>query len=209
MSIFNFLKQKKFTREPREWQFFTKTTDKDYEFKTKSPYDIYDDEGQQLWNHVLLQLNRAVANNTENKEIFIEGNSRDLVIYAYRFRDGRRDNFNRKISNYLILKLTPEFAQKYMLQDFVNIVYSRKFALKNACPTGFDLADKFPVQWDDAKSMESRDENFLNAHPTAQNDDFSFEKKDFENDNKTWQTSKKENAIFLSTKFYPEKPKSK
>lgn len=209
MSIFNFLTQKKFTREPREWQFFTSVAHKDYELKTKSPYEKFDDEGYQLWNHVLIQSNRNMSNYSDNKEIFTQGNSKNLVIYLYHFRDGRKDKSNRDISSYLILKLTPEEASKYTIKDFANEIYSKKSSLRILYPTGFDLADKFPVQWDDTKPMESHDKNFLKTHPNSYEDDFAFQKEEFEIDNKTWQNLKKENATFLSTTFYPEKPKNK
>lgn len=97
----------------------------------------------------------------------------------------------------LILKLTPEEAAKYSLKDFASEVYSKKSSLRMLYPTGFDFVDQFPVTWDDGKPMESHDKGFLRARPSAYEDDFAFDKKDFQKGNIAWRESKMSNAIFV------------
>ena len=67
-------------------------------------------------------------------------------------------------------------------------------------PTGFDFVDQFPVTWGDKEPMESHDKVFLRSHPSAYEDDFAFEKKDFEKGNTAWYESKMDNAIFVECK---------
>ena len=200
MGIFDFLKQKKIRRLPRDWQFFTCTSVHDFEFKTKSPYSVTDDEASNLWQFALTYIQQH-AGRERGKESFLCVTSKNLSVYVYHFDDGRRDKSSRWLSNFLMVFVTPDEAKAYTFKDFVEEVYDKKSKQDTAYPTGFDFADKFPVIWNEQKSMESSSKAFLQSHPMAKGD-FAFDEQDFQRHNLAWQRSKKENATFLSTTFF-------
>ncbi len=208
MSIFDFLKQKKIKRLPKDWQFYTSTTLKDFQFKTKSPYgETLDDEAYALWLHTMSHV--RIHGRERGKESFTYATSKKLSLYLYHFDDGRKDACGRWISSFLMVFVTPDEAQKYTFKDFIKEINSKKANLGQDFPTAFDFTDKFPVIWDDEKPMESNNKSFLQAHKKAHGGDFAYEKEEFQKDNSIWRESKIEDATFLSTTFVPEKQKSK
>lgn len=207
MSIFKiFSKSPKIKRVPRDWQYFTKTRTVDYGYKTKSPYEVYDDEAKGVFQQALRFINSHHVGETK-KDHFLQASSKNLVQYIYCFNDGRMDCSGRRISSFLMLDLTPDEAKKYSLNDFATEIYAKKAALKMTYPTGFDLANKLPVNWHEKEFLESCDKNFLAAHSNAFDDWFDADA--FVKDNKIWLSQKKENAVVLPNLFVDEKNKQK
>ncbi len=195
-------------RLPRDWQFYTRTSSLDFQMKTKSPYETYDEEAENL-RICAFSYMRNHGGREQGKESFTCVTSKKLVLYAYHFDDGRKDDSGRWISNWLMVYLTPEEAKKYTPKDFASEMYSKKINIGITYPTGFDFASKFPVVWDDEKIMESNDPLFLKKHKKAQQRDSSLFKKAFQKQNLAWQASKKEDATFLTTTYIPEKSRNK
>ncbi len=207
MGIFDIFK-KGIKRAPRDWQFYTKTSSVDFQMKTKSPYETYDEEAEKLRMYAFSNM-LSHGGRQQGKESFTCATSKKLVLYIYHFDDGRKDDAGRWISNWLMVFLTPEEAKRYTPKDFAEEIYAKKASLGLTYPTGFDFANKFSVVWDEEKIMESNDPLFLKNHKKAHGGSFAISKKTFQKQNLAWQASKKEDATFLTTTYIPEKPKNK
>ncbi len=207
MGIFDFFR-KGIKRVPRDWQFYTRTGWIDFEYKTKSPYETFDEEAHNLKNYAFSYMQNH-GGRRQGKESFTCATSKELVLYIYHFDDGRHDDCGRWISNWLMVFLTPEEAKKYTAKDFVKEVYEKKENMRMTHPTGFDFANSFPVIWDEEKHLESNDKLFLQTHKHVHGGDFAIDKKTFQKGNSLWQSSKKEDATLLTTNYVPEKQKNK
>ncbi len=200
--------KRKINRLPRDWQFYTRTSSVDFQMKTKSPYETYDEEAENLKTYALSH-GRTHGGREQGKESFTYVTSKKLVLYVYHFDDGRKDDCGRWISNWLMVFLTRDEAKQYTPQNFVDDVYAKKAKLGITYPTGFDFANKFPVIWNDEQIMESNDPLFLKRHKNTKQIDSVLFKNSFQKQNLAWQASKKEYATFLTTTYIPEKSRNK
>lgn len=142
---------KLFKRHPKQikpnYFLYTKTYDRDYEFK-----NTFDDNDRV--ENARQAINGLVHQATYSNQHYVTKNVGGVIIHLFAFYAKRTDVAGRKIFAYFGV-LVDENDHTFDADTFINEVPSKIKKLTKKTYTAFDLANEYPIHWRSDRTWEA------------------------------------------------------